>query len=158
MTWHVPQYPSQETPRFQAGDSGGYDPVSATPFYLPLNYATPLLADPPTTAPTAGGVGTPTQAVAGRVRHVHLQILRFGTNASAQSGTLDILVNNTTATTAISGVTWNEATGINNLFSDLTLNIPLPAGCFWTVRITPPTWTTTPTVTFYVAKVVVSYP
>lgn len=146
---------AQETITFQGGDSGGYDPVDATPFYLAQTFASPALADPTPTAPTAANYAFPSQLVAATLREFYLLIIRVGTAGTTEQGTLQIRVNNTTDSQALSGLQWN---GTSQAYAGTGLSIALPANSFWVPKIIPPTWVTNPTGTFYIGKAVLTYP
>lgn len=155
MTWHYPYYPSQHIVEFQSGNSDGHDVTDGQVLYLNITFATPLLADPSTSAPASALTGTPACRRAGTLREFHLTILVFGTLGTTEAGTLAILVNNTTATNISTGLQWNAITQAYDLTG---LNVPLPNDSFWTPRITAPTFSTNPTDTYYAGWALITHP
>lgn len=144
---------------FQSGDAGGYTPVDATPFYTFLNVG-PLTGDPVTTAPAAQGAFTGNAFMAGTIKAVYLTIYVAGTRGSNEQGTADVRINNTTDTQILTGLKWDDATagiGVQS-YSATSLSIALAAGDWLVLKITPPTWGTNPTTSWYVCQIWATYP
>lgn len=138
------------------GDNGGFNPADATAFYFGLTYGGVLQADPVTSAPTVATVSIPSIRAAGTIREVYLSIVVGGTLGTTETGTGAIRVNNGTDTTVFNNtLQWNA---ISQTYSATGLSIALAVGDFFSFKITPPTWVTNPTVTFYGAQVVITYP
>ena len=132
------------------GSGPGYSPVDATPFYLVQDVGAILSGAPSTTAPAAVSITTPAMPVALTIVSVYLAIVA-ASPGSAETGSAAIRVNNGTDTTVFNNtVQWNAAT---NLFTATGLSIAVAAGSFFSLKITPPTWATDPTGTYYAAKI-----
>lgn len=148
-------FPGAGSYMFANGDSAGYDPIDATPFYMGLG-AGSITADPVTTAPTAADAIYPIVRAPIVITDAYLTIVRGGVAGTTETGSGAFLVDNTTATTVFSNtLQWNAVT---QRYSATGLTIRIAAGSFFTFRITPPTWVTNPTVTFYALQVVYTSP
>lgn len=153
-SWHSGFNRAQQTIIFAAGDSGGYNPADSTPFYFGLFYVP--TGDPTTTAPTAAGGIAVSMVSPGTIREVYMTIVSGGVLGTTETGTGAIRVNNGTDHTVFNNtLQWNA---ITQAYSATGLSIPLAAGDFFSFKITPPAWVTNPTVTFYGAQIIVSFP
>lgn len=144
---------SQDTYRFQSGNSDGHDVTDGQVLYLALSFATPILGDPSTTAPTVETLTTPKEYIGGRIRRVFVTTVVAGTLSSGENTTVAVLVNNTTATDVITTL---ETNAVASSSDSGEVSVPLPAGCFWTLRITAPSFATNPTDVHFVATVIVT--
>lgn len=103
--------------------------------------------------PTSGlGTSHPNNKIyipkTGRIRSVYLFFSNTGVLGSAETGTAEIVVNDTTATTVSTAIT-NDA--VQTAFCNNNLNIPVSAGTGTTlgdyieIKLTFPAWATNPT-------------
>lgn len=137
--------------QFLGGDAGGFNPADTTPFFVTLGAGTSLTGDPSTTAPTVSGYSTAVATVPMTITRVDMIIAVIGTLGTTETGSLAILVNNTTATTVINNtLAWNIA---GTTYSATGLSVALAKDDFFVCKVTPPNWATNPTVTFYVINV-----
>lgn len=153
--WHTAVNPAQQNLILGGGDSGGYNPANATPFYFGLSLGN-LASDPTTTAPSAASVQYPAMLCAATIRSVYLSITVGGVAGTTEFGTGAIRINNGTDSVVFSGtLQWNT---ITQAYVATGLSILLAPGDFFSFKITPPTWVTKPTVTFYAAQIVMTFP
>lgn len=133
--------------------AGGYSPANATPFYVVLNVGV-LGGDPGTIAPTVASYQVPEASAPLVITRIRMTVVTAGTLGSAEFGSMAIRVNNTTDNPVFAGtLQWNA---VQSNYSSLALNIALNTGDFFIVKVTPPTWVTQPTATFYVITAYVS--
>lgn len=147
--------PSQDTYRYQSGNSDGFDLTDGLVFYIALSFATPILGDPTTSAPTAESLTVPKEYIGGTIRRVFLSTVVFGTQSSGENCTVAVLVNNTTATDVITNL---ETNAVSSSSDSGEVNVALPPGCFWVLRITAPTFATEPQDVHFVATAIVTRP
>lgn len=140
---------------FIAGKAAGYPVPDAATFYLYLDAGPTISAtDPTTTAPTVANTVTPTAIAAWTITRVDFSIVNAVTTASAETGSLNIRVNNTTDTLVFNNtLQWSGAAPVTNTYVATGLSIALAAGDFWAVKVTGPTFATNPSNTWYVAQV-----
>ena len=137
-----------------SGASAGYSPTDATAFYFGL-ITNPGL-NPVTTAPTAVGPIYASVPANCTVIAVHMAIIVGGVLGSGETGSMHLRVNNTTDNLVFNNnLAW---TAVSANFAATGLSIALAAGDWWCLKITPPTWATNPTATYYFGQVVVTFP
>ena len=114
--------------------SAVWSPVDATTYYAGAR------ASLSTTS--TGGVSRVYVPQGGTITKSYLFVANDGTLGSAETSTIAILKNNSTATTVSAAVTTNS-TGI--LFSNTALSISVATGDYIEWRWIAPTWATNPT-------------
>lgn len=134
--------------------SGGYSPVGGTPFYMLLNMGV-LGGNPTTVSPTVAAYNIAEASAPLTITRLRMTIVTVGTLGSAETGSLAILVNNTTSNAVLTNtLQWNA---VQTNYSATGLSIALNTGDFFVPKITPPaSWATSPVATFYVVTLYVS--
>lgn len=142
---------------FVGGDSGGYNPLDSTSYYLTINIG-PLTGDPSTSAATDGNAAFLAHArVAMTIKAVFVTNFCIGAGSS-ETFTADVRINNTSNSQIISGLKCDVAFPTPNNFANTSANVALAAGDFIQVKVDTPAWATNPTGVIHLVQIYATVP